>query len=259
MAILAQGSRQPADPNLLYDIYCDESSQTRHRYMVMGGLIVQSVRVPDLNARIAELRLPELPHGEMKWGSVSRGKFVAYRRLVDAFFTDPAFLAVDFHSTVVDTWGQDHQRFGDVDRDKTFNKELYQLATKFARLYPSRLFHLYPDERETVNRPGELRDILNFGRRKSRDPRDFPFRRTHFRKSHETPLIQMVDILLGSIAYRVNGHANAIDASPAKVELSRHILQCGGVRNPMIDTARRGKFTVWHRRLQPRDGKRPPA
>jgi len=252
MAILARASREPADPKLLHDIYCDESSQTRHRYMVMGGLIVQTSRVSDVHARIAELRLPELPSGEMKWGAVSKGKLPAYRRTVDAFFDDPVFAGVDFHTTVVDTWGQDHQKFGDGDRDKTFNKELYQLAAKFARNYPERLFHLYPDERETVHRPGELRDILNFGRRKNRDPREFPFRRAHFRKSHETPLIQIVDILLGGLAYRVNGHANAVDASPAKVELSRHILQRGGVRNPMIDTAMRGKFTVWHRQLQPR-------
>jgi len=126
-------------------------------------------------------------------------------------------MAADFHLTVVDNWGQDHQRFGDGDPDKTFNKELYQLATKFARIYPSRLFQLYLDERETVHRPGELRDILNFARRKNRDQRSFPFRRSHFRKSHEKPLLRLVDILLGGLAYRVNGHANAVDASPAKI------------------------------------------
>jgi hypothetical protein len=254
MAIFVSANRDPPPIEATSDIYCDESSQTRHRYMVMGGLIIPTARVPETNAEIARLRLPELPQGEMKWGSVSRGKLAAYRRLVDAFFDHDIFAGVDFHSTVVDTWGQDHQRFGDGDRDKTFNKELYQLATKFARLYPDRLFHLYPDDRETVHRPGELRDILNFGRRKKGDRREFPFRRSHFRKSNETPLIQVVDVLLGGLAYRVNGHANAVDASPPKVELSRHILVRAGIRNVMIDTLLRGKFTVWHRRLQPRGG-----
>ena len=220
--------------------------------MAMGGIIIRTSNVQSANDRIAALRLPELPQGEMKWGSVSKGKLEAYRRIVDAFFADNAFAGVDFHSTVIDTWQQDHQQFGDGDRDKTFNKELYQLATKFARLYPDRLFHLYPDERETAHRPGELRDILNFGRRKKGDVRDFPYRRCHFRNSRHTPMIQVVDILLGALAYRVNGHANALDASPSKVDLSRHILQHGGVRNPMLSTSMRGKFTVWHRDLQPR-------
>lgn len=222
--------------------------------MVMGGLCIKSCLVPAANERLRQLRLPQLPSGEMKWGSVSNAKLGAYRRAVDAFFDDPMLTGSDFHSTVVDTWGQDHQRFGDGDKDKTFNKELYQLASKFARLYRERLFHLYPDDRETVHRPGELRDILNFGRRKIGDDRDFPFRRCHFRKSHETPLIQLVDILLGAVAYRVNGHANAVDASPAKVDLSRHILQRANVRNVMLGTTMGGKFTIWHRQLQPRNG-----
>lgn len=211
-----------------------------------------TLRVEAANARITDLRLPELPRGEMKWGNVSNGKLPAYRRVADAFFDDAAFSGADFHMTIVDTWGQDHQRFGDGDKDKTFNKELYQLAIKFARLYPTRLFHLYPDDRETIHRPGELRDILNFGRRKGGDRRDYPYRRCHFRDSRLTPLIQVVDILLGSMAYQVNGHINEADASPSKSALSRHILQRAGVRNPMVDTSVRGKFTVWHRRLQPR-------
>ncbi|PBN41308.1 DUF3800 domain-containing protein [Sphingobium sp. D43FB] len=258
MAIIVSAHSELPNPDSISDIYCDESSQTRHRYMVMGGLIIPSRLVAQANTRIAELRLPELPQGEMKWGSVSRGKLAAYRRIADAFFDDKTFAGVDFHTTVVDTWGQDHQRFGDGDRDKTFNKELYQLASKFARLYPDRLFHLYPDDRETIHRPGELRDILNFGRKKKGDKRDFPFRRSHFRKSCDTPLIQVVDILLGSLAYQVNGHMMVEGASEAKISLSAHILGRANVRNVMADTNMRGKFTIWHRKLQPRNG-RPPA
>lgn len=52
----------------LHDIYCDESSQTRHRYMTMGGLIIPTGRVAAANDAFAHLRLPELPKGELKWG-----------------------------------------------------------------------------------------------------------------------------------------------------------------------------------------------
>lgn len=222
--------------------------------MVMGGLIIRTDLTEAANRRFAELRLPELPSGEMKWGVVSRAKFAAYQRLVDAFFDDPAFANVDFHTTVVDTWHQDHAKFNDGDREVTFNKELYQLAIKFARLYPDRLFHLYPDDRETTQRPGELRDILNFGRRKKGDRRDFPYRRSHFRKSHETPMLQVVDILLGAVAFHVNGHINAEGASVPKSNLARHVMARAGVRNPMKDTAKSGKFTIWHRQLEWRKG-----
>lgn len=252
MAIIASSKRERPDPKSVFDIYCDESSQTRHRFMLMGGLICPSNSVERLNNYIAQIRLPELPRGELKWGSVSNKKLEAYRRVVDSFFGNEVFWDVDFHSTVVDTWGQDHQKFGDGDRDKTFNKELYQLATKFARLYPELLFHLYPDERDTAHRPGELRDILNFGRRKNRDKRDFPFRRCHFRNSKQTPLLQVVDILLGGLAYKMNGHDKAPDASAAKTDLANHILMMAGVKDHTRDTTMAGKFTIWHRKLQPR-------
>lgn len=257
MAIIARDQRIPPDPRIVYDIYCDESSQTRHRYMAMGGVIVPTSHVLALDEAIAALRLPELPQGEMKWGRVSNGKHAAYQRLVDAFFDDAAFRAVDFHSTVVDTWGQDHLGFNAGDREVTFNKELYQLATKFARLYPDRIFHLYPDDRETSQLPARLREILNWGRRKMGDKRDFPYRRCHFRKSCDTPLLQLVDVLLGGLAYRINGHAAAEGASPAKLHLSAHILDRAGIADPMRDTTVAGKFTVWHRRLQP-PRRRPP-
>lgn len=228
--------------------------------MLMGGLICNKTAVPEINEWIAQIRLPELPNGELKWGSVSRSKLEAYRRIVDSFFGAACFWGADFHTIVIDTWGQDHQAFGDGDRDKTFNKELYQLATKFARLYPERLFHLYPDERETAHRPGELRDILNFGRRKNRDKRDFPFRRCHFRNSKHTPLLQVVDILLGALAYKVNGHDKVEGASIAKAELANYVMMMAGIKEPMRDTAMSGKYTVWHRQLQPRkSGRRPSA
>lgn len=226
--------------------------------MVMGGVIIPSLDVRAANDQIAALRLPELPFGEMKWGGISKGKFAPYQRLVDSFFDSPVFVRADFHSTVVDTWGQDHLAFNDGDREVTFNKELYQLAAKFSRLYPDRLFHLYPDDRETSQLPGRLREILNWGRRKKGDGRDFPYRRCHFRKSHETPLLQLVDVLLGGIAYQINGHNAAANASASKIKLSEHITHRAGVRNTMASTAMGGKFTIWHRQLQPRKG-RPPG
>lgn len=185
--------------------------------------------------------------------------FVKYTiALINGFFDLEAFHGVEFHSTVVDTWGQDHLGYSEGDREVTFNKELYQLAAKFARLHPNCLFHLYPDDRETSQLPARLRDILNFGRRKQGDNRDFPYRRCHFRKSHETPLLQLVDVLLGGLAFRINDHHRAENASPPKVHLSQRILDRAGIADPMRDTDRGGKFTVWHRRLQP-PRRRPPG
>jgi hypothetical protein len=252
MAIIVSDHREPPDPAFLSDIYIDESSQTKNRYLVIGGLSIDSLAVASANDELARLRLPELPHGEMKWGKVSNSKLRAYGRTAKAFFDSAELKPVHFHCLIVDTHHQDHARHNEGSREIGFNKEVYQLASKFARLYPKRLFHLYPDFRDTDQRPEDLRLILNRGRAKKGDPRDWPFRRCHFRDSKSTPLLQLVDLLTGAVAWCVNKHADAENASAAKTKLSAYILRRAGVSDCMRDTAMSGKFTLWHRQLTAR-------
>lgn len=197
---------------------------------------------------LIQARLPDLPAKEAKWVKVSRAKLQAYKRFVDVLF-DHADLA-HFHCLVVDTSRQDHRAYNQGSHEIGFNKEIYQLAMKFARLYGNRLFHVYPDHRDAVQPAEELRRILNNGCRKSGDKRDYPFRRCQFRNSTNTLPLQLVDVLIGAIAWNLNGHANRANASPAKEELSAYILKRAGIRDAKRDTARSGKFTIWHRQLR---------
>jgi hypothetical protein len=143
----------------------------------------------------------------------------------------------------------DDKRFNEGSRDMGFNKEIYQLLMKISRLY-SGLFHVYPDRRSTHNKPEDLRLILNRGRSKKGDKRDWPFRRIHFRDSHQEPLLQIVDLFIGAIAFKMNEHHLAWNASPAKRALAEHILSSAKVIDVARDTPIRGKFTIWHRRLR---------
>lgn len=238
-------SEQNSPP--IAEVYIDESS-TQHRYLVLGAVIVPRVDAESLIAAMQAARLPHLPRNEMKWTKVSQTKLPAYVRVVDAFFaiTNGTF---DFHSAVIDTTKQKHRLFNQGSREIGFNKELYQLALKCARLYTA-LFHIYPDRRETNQKTDDLRLMLNRGIRLKGDKRDWPFRRVQFRDSKKTPLLQLADIFAGAIAYRLNGHMNAFDASPAKIELSAYVLRKAGITNVFHDTSVRGKFTVWHRKLQ---------
>lgn len=193
-------------------------------------------------------RLPDLPEKEAKWTKVSRTKLPAYKRIVDVVFQNPDL--VHFHSLFVDATLIDHRKFNQGDKEIGFNKEIYQLALKVSRLYNDAFFHLYPDRRETNQRPEDLRLILNRGCRKGGDRRDWPFRRCQFRDSAKTLQLQLVDILIGAIAFQLNGHATSKDASPAKIELSEYILRKAGVADVTKGTARSGRFTIWQRRLQ---------
>src|SRR5262249_33154367 len=130
-------------PEEIAEIYIDESSQTNHRYLVLGGVGLKLTRAAQLSRLVMEARLPELPKGEAKWTRVSMNKLVAYKRIVDVLFKN--IEAIHFHSLVVDTTLLDHRRFNEGNQEIGFNKEIYQLAMKFARLYPyPYLFHVYP-------------------------------------------------------------------------------------------------------------------
>jgi hypothetical protein len=204
------------------EIYIDESSQNNHRYLVLGGVILMLTSAAELNGLIMKARLPELPAHEAKWTRVSKKKLAAYKRIVDVLVKNSHLM--HFHSLVVDTTLVDHQRFNAGSREIGFNKEIYQLAMKFSRLYSKDSYHLYPDYRDTTQKPEDLRVILNCGCRKNGDPRDWPFRRCQFSVSKKTPLLQLVDILVGTIAYRLNGHDKEPNAALAKNELSSYVL-----------------------------------
>jgi len=233
------------------DIYADESSQTKHRYLLLGGIILPTSHVEQFNATIAQARLPELPNGELAWTKVSRTKLAAYVRVVDAFFDNVEQVPhLDFHSLFLDTSKLDHKSFNQGSSEIGFNKEIYQLFSKFRRLYRDRLFHCYPDARTTSSSTEELRLILNRGARKTGDRRDWPFRRIAFRDSAKTPALQVVDVLLGAVAFKINDHYSKPDASPAKRQLSDYVLQRAGIRDPLQGSGTAGRFTIWPRRLR---------
>lgn len=232
----------------LVDIFVDESSQTKHRFLVLGGIGTYASNSLGLIEDLAKARLPELPKGELKWTKVSKTKLPAYKRFVDVLFDLPKI--VHFHSLVVDSTRLDHKRFNAGDREIGFNKEIYQLAMKFARLYRADIFHLYPDRRETTQKPEDLRLMLNRGCVKKGDKRDWPFRRCQFRDSTATPQLQLVDVVIGALAYKLNGHDKLPGASPAKTELSAYILNRAGIADVTKDTAISGPFTLWHRQLR---------
>lgn len=244
-------ARAPFDPTDYQTVYVDESSQTKHRYLVLGSLIIHTEHEAALAAEIARARLPELPNGEMGWVKVSRSKLEAYRRVVDAFFDNPQrYGPYEFHSLAVDTHQIRDNVWNQGSREVGFNKEIFQICNKVARLHSARLIRVYLDSRDTKSSPDELRLILNRYRARKGDRRDWPFRRVHFRNSADCQIMQLVDVLLGGVAYRLNGHHLAENASPPKIDLSNHILRRARVADVTRDTFVTGKFTIWHRQLR---------
>lgn len=249
--MLSLMAKAPFDPTAYQTVYVDESSQTKHRFLVLGSLIIHTEFEAALAAELGDARLPELPNGEMGWTKVSRTKLGAYRRVVDAFFDNAQrHTPYEFHSLAVDMHRIKDGVWNEGSREVGFNKEIFQICAKVARLHPARLIRVYLDSRDTKSSPDELRLILNRYRANKGDRRDWPFRRVHFRNSADCQIMQLVDVLLGGVAYRLNGHHLVAGTSPAKSELSAHILARARIRDVTRDTQMGGKFTLWHRKLR---------
>lgn len=205
-----------------------------------------------LEEKILRARQPELPMGEMKWTKVSLAKLAAYRRVIETIMLPPLgpLRSVEFHSLVVDTWKLKDKVFNSGSREIGFNKEIYQLCRKFGRLNRTAIFHVYLDQRSTKSSTQELRDILNHGIRKLHPERDWPYRRVHFRDSAATPCLQLLDIMLGAVAFRLNEHDRVPGASKAKCLLSERILSLANIRDAKQGTSVCGRFTIWRRKLK---------
>jgi uncharacterized protein DUF3800 len=266
------------DSDKFVDIYVDESSQTGHRYLLFGALIVPTTSTETFVHLVRDARLPELPKGEMGWSEISRAKVAAYRRVVDLFFGNPAKIPkpFDFHCLFFDTRRTDDKAYNQGSRKIGLGKEMYELIMRCARMHRYSLFNLYPDDSEKTRGDAlKLKIILNrrlakeeqarrrlaeagderMRRRlaKEGEGRIDPFRRVEFRDSRETVCLQVADILTGAIGYELNGHSKKPEAADYRVALSRDIVRdrrrFGVVGNIIDGTLDWGRCTIRpHRR-----------
>ena len=233
---------------MVLESYVDESSQTQNRYLVLGATCVSAARRAEIDLALRDVRKPALPGGELKWGKVSAGKLVQYRRIVDFFFAliDQGWLS--WHGMAVDTSGtRGGKRFAG-DRELGFNSLLYRflLHRICGRYREIGRHHIYLDSRTTRYSLEHLRTLLNQGAAMHYRMNGHPVRRLHFLDSKRSQLLQVNDVILGAIAARLNGHHLRPDASCAKASLSGHILKRAGIVDLQIGTDGDAPFTLSH-------------
>ncbi len=56
---------------MIRQIFCDESRQTKDRYMVLGGIAIPYISLSVTKAQLQKIRDNEGIHAELKWNKVS--------------------------------------------------------------------------------------------------------------------------------------------------------------------------------------------
>lgn len=88
-------NREPRahEAHLYSEIYIDETSQTDHHFLVIGGIMLPRKYSDQFEQDVIAARLPRLPllrasgkPREAKWSEFGKGDLETYKRIVDAFF-----------------------------------------------------------------------------------------------------------------------------------------------------------------------------
>ena len=149
---------QPHEAKSFEEVYIDETSQTGHRFLVIGGIVIpyhfselfketiQEARKPRLTAEVeggTKLR-------EIGWKTVGKGDFDAYKKVVDAYFgfsqkhIRSSLDNFHFLCSVIDTQVKGRTYAG-VRGKVGFNREIYFHCMSVARNHKDKLFHVYPE------------------------------------------------------------------------------------------------------------------
>jgi hypothetical protein len=231
---------------------------------VIGGLIVPLGFADAFDATIIAAREKTISPAfradgtprVMKWEKVNAYNFEAYKAVVDAYFKFPetakmpSWKYVDIHCLAVDTTKKDLKTTGEGNIEIGFHKEVYFVTTiLFGNRYKKELFHVYPDRRTSTEPLEKARKIMNFGAKKYGDQRPWPYRRLQYKDPENCQALQVVDIFIGALAYRLNRHYEQPNAKQAKKDLSDYILvERMKITNPFIRSAYyKRRFTVNHR------------
>lgn len=235
----------------VYRIFSDESRQSKDRFMVLAGVIINQNRIDEFNQTMKKYRKETNMNSELKWSKVSNNKLSNYKIFVDYFFALCNTDIIHFRSIIFDNHKANHRKYNGGSKEVGFYKFHYQLFMLFARGYYNEKndssFIIHPDYRHTKYKLEDLRNILNSGFRKKIHPIGAPFTTIEPLHSHDSEIIQVMDIILGAIGYVKNGYDLLAKSSKCKIELCQYICDKSGIQNLGKNTRyHQRRFTVWN-------------
>lgn len=212
-------------PGTFYNVYCDESCHLQNDgigVMLLGAVWCPESKKGEITSRIKDIKkrhnLPS--HFEIKWNKVSKSKIDFYGDIVDFFFDDDD---LQFRAVLV----PDKKAFkykGKLNHDTYYYALYFQLM--LAILDPDCAYNIYVDIKDTKGQQ-KLDQLQEFLCNPELTQLDFSkkiIKRIQQVRSHEVPILQMTDVLLGAIGYTNRG----LGGNVGKMELIEKIKKRTG-------------------------------
>lgn len=179
-----------------FNFYCDESTHLendQHPYMIIGYVSTPYHNLKMHNENIRELKLKHFFKGELKWSALSKSQYPFYNELIDYFFSNSS---LEFRAIIVDKRHLNHKAFNQSHAD-FYDKMYYQLLNK--KIHPEHTYNIYMDIKDTYS-------YLKAKSLKAYLQRDYSnIRNLQVIKSYESELMQLADVLIGALNYKLRG------------------------------------------------------
>lgn len=227
---------------MIYNFYCDESCHLPddgNRIMVLGGIWCPKSKVRKINEDIRAIKQKYSIGAEMKWVKVSEAKKAAYLELIEYFFSSDD---LHFRVLVVDNKNAINHKMFNQTHDEWYYKMYFHMIKTI--LSPKDKYNIYLDIKDTRSKTkiSKLKEVL------SNNMYDFSqqtIANMQVIRSHEVEIMQIVDVLIGAIAYVSRGY-HTVTAKNEIIELVKERSGYSLVRNT---PPREDKFNVFHLQL----------
>lgn len=228
------------DQKITYNIYCDESCHLLNDHngiFVLGAVWIEKDKTQQVFEDLRELKRKHnlSTFFEAKWTKISKGKADYYCDVVRYFFENEH---LHFRGVVVpDKSILDHTAF-EQDHNTWYYKMFYVLLKTVIK--PNAEYNLYLDIKDTKSneKVSDLKRILNIA---SPGDEEMAVTKAQQIRSHEVELMQLADILIGSLSYI----HRSLDTNEGKKKVIEVIKNSFGQNAMLTSTAKdEAKFNV---------------
>lgn len=220
-----------------FNFYCDESTHLendQHPFMIIGYVSTPYHLLKMHNKNIREMKIKHFLKGELKWSALSKSQYPFYNELIDYFFSNSS---LEFRAIVIDKCQLNHNAFNQS-HDDFYDKMYYQLLNK--KIHSEHTYNIYLDIKDSYSykKAQSLKAYLE---------RDYHnIRNLQVVKSYESELLQLADVLIGALNYRIRG-LNKVTAKNNIIEkIEKHCGRPLTQRTPKDEN----KFNLFYIELQ---------
>lgn len=197
--------------NKTYNFYCDESTHLQNDgkpYMLIAYVSCPYNELSHCKESLKMLKAKHKIKGEFKWSNVSESQYGYYADIIDFFFTT----GINFRAVIVDKSQIDENR-PDFTYNDFYFRMYYQLLHHKINLEYN--YNIYLDIKDTRSskKLKKLKDILKW---------NASIRSFQFIKSYESSLMQLTDLIMGAINYKLRGENKVIAKNNLISKIENH-------------------------------------